>query len=309
MTYMLRRFMAGLMVLVLVSAVSFGLLYLGPADPALVIAAQRIGHPPSAADVAYIRSSYGLDQPLPFQYLRWLGQVLQGDLGASIRTGTPVAQGMQETLGPSLALAGATLLMTIAVGLPLGLLAALYADTWPDMLIRASGLLAVSLPNFWLAFLLILLFAVSLGWLPSYGMRGAPSFVLPVLTLGAANVARLAQLTRSLILEERAMRYVQTARAKGLAEIAIGWRHILPNIIPPLASMLALQVGSILTGVVIIEGIFAWPGIGGYYLKAITFRDVPVIQALTLFFGAVFVGVNLLADLIHARCDPRARLS
>jgi ABC-type dipeptide/oligopeptide/nickel transport system permease component len=302
-----QRLASALAILLLVSAGSFALVYLAPGDPALVIAAQRIGRLPQPEEIATVRAAYGLDQPPPVQYLRWVGQVLRGDLGYSIRTGVPIAATLARLLIPTLALAGATLLFTLIVGLPLGMLAALRAGGWLDQLIRLGALMSVALPNFWLAFLLVLIFAISLGWLPSFGLRGPASFVLPVLTLGLANVARLSQLTRSLILEERLQPYLQTARAKGLPGRMIWWGHALPNIAVPLITLCLLQISSIATGAVIVESIFAWPGVGRYFLEAVETRDLPVIQALALFFAVVFISASLLAELAYALCDPRTR--
>lgn len=302
-----QRLASALAILLLVSAGSFALVYLAPGDPALVIATQRIGRLPQPEEIAAVQAEFGLDQPKLVQYLRWVGQVLRGDLGYSIRTGEPIAATLARLVIPTLALAGATLLFTLIVGLPLGMLAALRAGGWLDQLIRLAALVGVALPNFWLAFLLVLLFAITLGWLPSFGLRGPASFVLPVLTLGLANVARISQLTRSLILEERLQPYLQTARAKGLPGQMIWWGHALPNVAVPLITLCLLQISSIATGAVIVESIFAWPGVGRYFLEAVEARDLPVIQAMALFFAVVFIGASLLTELAYALCDPRTR--
>ena len=302
-----QRLASALAILLLVSAGSFALVYLAPGDPALVIATQRIGRLPQPEEIAAVQAEFGLDQPPLVQYLRWVGQVLRGDLGYSIRTGEPIAATLARLVIPTLALAGATLLFTLIVGLPLGMLAALRAGGWLDQLIRLAALVGVALPNFWLAFLLVLLFAITLGWLPSFGLRGPASFVLPVLTLGLANVARISQLTRSLILEERLQPYLQTARAKGLPGQMIWWGHALPNVAVPLITLCLLQISSIATGAVIVESIFAWPGVGRYFLEAVEARDLPVIQAMALFFAVVFIGASLLMELAYALCDPRTR--
>ncbi len=302
-----QRLASALAILLLVSAGSFALVYLAPGDPALVIATQRIGRLPQPEEIAAVQAEFGLDQPTLVQYLRWVGQVLRGDLGYSIRTGEPIAATLARLVIPTLALAGATLLFTLIVGLPLGMLAALRAGGWLDQLIRLAALVGVALPNFWLAFLLVLLFAITLGWLPSFGLRGPASFVLPVLTLGLANVARISQLTRSLILEERLQPYLQTARAKGLPGQMIWWGHALPNVALPLITLCLLQISSIATGAVIVESIFAWPGVGRYFMEAVEARDLPVIQAMALFFAVVFIGTSLLAELAYALCDPRTR--
>jgi peptide/nickel transport system permease protein len=303
-----RRLLGSLAVLALLSAGSFALIYLAPGDPALVIAAQRIGRMPTPEEVAVVASTFGLDQPAPVQYLRWLGRVLRGDLGFSIRTGEPVAAAIVYRLGPTLALAILATLFTLVLGIPLGVLAAVRAGSWIDHLIRLSALVGVAMPSFWLAFLLVLLFAVTLRWLPSFGLHGPASFVLPVLTLGLANAARISQLTRALVLEERGRGYVQTARAKGLSGHMVWWRHVFANIMVPLVTLATLQFSGIAIGVVVVESIFAWPGLGSYFLDAVASRDLPVIQAMTLFFATVFVGASALADGVYVLCDPRVRV-
>jgi ABC-type dipeptide/oligopeptide/nickel transport system permease component len=302
-----QRVATALTILLLVSVGSFALVYLAPGDPALVIAAQRIGRMPQPDEIATVRAAYGLDQPPVVQYLRWVGQVLRGDLGRSIRTGIPIAETLGQLILPTLALAGATLAGTLMIGLPLGMLAALRAGSWVDQVIRLGALLSVAMPQFWLAFLLVLIFAITLGWLPSFGLRGPASFVLPVLTLGLANAARLSQLTRSLILEERGKPYLRTARAKGLPEWMIWWGHALPTIAVPVITLCLLQVSSIAIGTVIVESVFAWPGVGRYFLEAVENRDLPVIQAMSLVFAVVFIGAGLLAEVAHAISDPRTR--
>lgn len=305
--FMARRLLSALAVLLLLSAGAFALVYLAPGDPALVIAAQRIGRMPQPDEVTAVAAAYGLDQPAPAQYLGWLARAARGDLGRSIRTGEPVLAEIGQRLGPTIALAGAATLFTVALGIPLGLLAAARAGTRADALVRLAALCGVAMPPFWLAFLLVLLFAVTLGWLPSFGLRGPASFVLPVLTLGLASAARLSQLTRALLLEERGRAYVQTARAKGLYDSLVWWRHVLPNAAAPLVTLVALQFSGVATGVVIVETIFAWPGLGSYFVEAVAFRDLPVIQGMTLLFAATFVGASLLADSTYAIYDPRVR--
>lgn len=302
-----QRLLAAWTVMLIASAGSFGLVYLAPGDPALVIAAQRSGHLPQPEEVAAVAEIYGLNQPLLVQYLRWCGQILRGDLGFSIRTGEPVLNEIGYRLGPTAALAAVTLLFTLAAGIPLGILAAMHAGSWFDQVIRFGMLLGVALPSFWLGFLLVLLFAITLHWLPSFGLHGPASFILPVLTLGVAQIARISQLTRILLLDELGRGYVQTARAKGLSDYLIWWRHVLPNCMLPLLTLAALQFGSIVTGAVIVESIFAWPGLGSYFIEAVAFRDLPVIQAMAVFFAAVFIGTNLLTDSIYVICDPRIR--
>jgi peptide/nickel transport system permease protein len=305
--FILQRLGAAFAVMVAVSAAVYALIYLAPGDPALVIAAQQIGRLPQPDEIAVIRELYQLDQPPLFQYLRWLGNVIRGDFGVSIRTGLPIRTTFTELLGPTLSLAFASVAFTLLLGLPLGMLAAVREGSFWDQVVRVGSLLGVAIPNFWLAFVLVLVFAITLNWLPSFGLRGPASFVLPVITLSLANAARLCQLTRSLIIDERSVSYVQTARAKGLREWVVWWQHLLPNIAIPLITLVLMQLSGIMTGVIIVESIFAWPGLGNYFLEAVNSRDLPVIQAMSLFFTAVFIGASLIADLTYTLCDPRLR--
>jgi peptide/nickel transport system permease protein len=305
--FLLNRLLAALAIMLAVSAASYALIYLAPGDPALVIAAQQIGRLPQPDEIAVIRRLYGLDEPPVVQYGRWLARVLQGNLGFSLQTGVAIGDSFGNRFGPTLSLALSSVTVAVLVGLPLGLLAGLRTGSLVDQCVRVGSLIGVALPNFWLAFMLILLFAITLKWLPSFGLRGPSSFVLPVATLALANAARISQLTRALVLDTRGVAYLQTARAKGLADHVIWWRHLLPNIAIPLITLVVMQLSSVLTGVIIIETIFAWPGLGSYFLEAVSARDLPVIQAMVLFFTAVFLIASLIADLAYTCCDPRLR--
>lgn len=307
--FLLKRLASASIILLVTSLLAYVLIYLAPGDPAQVIAAQRTGHPANQAEIAYIRTAYGLDQPVMVQYGRWLGQVVRGDFGYSIRSGELISNEIRLRLGATLLLAGATLLFSVLLGLPLGVAAALRAGSAWDELLRVVALFSVAIPPFWLAFLLIVVFAISLHMLPSYGLRGGESFVLPVITLGLGNAARVSRFSRSLMLDALPQGYTQTARAKGLREQMIWWRHVLPNIGVPLITLLTMQFSSIATGVVIIETLFAWPGLGTYYVNAVNGRDLPVLQAMMLFFALLAVGVNLLADVVYALLDPRVRFA
>jgi len=305
--FLLRRLRSALLILVLASIVTFGLIYLAPGDPATIILARRIGHLPSRAEAALLGAQYGLDQPPLAQYLAWAGQVVRGDLGRSIRTGAPVVEELRARLGATWLLAGATTLFTVLLGIPVGFAAALRPHSLWARLARLGALLSVSLPSFWLAFLLVLLFAIRLRWLPTFGFTGPASVVLPVVSLGLANAAYLSRLTRSVLLDVRHQDYMRTARAKGLAARVIWLRHGFPNIAVPLVTLVANQFGHIAAGAVIIETIFAWPGIGPYYVAAVGYRDIPVIQAMVLVFAALFVAINLVSDIAYRLIDPRLR--
>ncbi|MEZ4705698.1 MAG: ABC transporter permease [Caldilineaceae bacterium] len=309
MRFLLRRAAGALATLLATSLLTYLLLFLGEGDPAAVIVARRTGVTPNAAQIAQVRAQYGLDRPAIVQYFAWLGKVVRGDFGYSLRTGQPVLTEIGARLGATLLLAGLTTAVTVGIGLAIGLTAAFYEGSRFDQMTRLLAWIGVAIPNFWLAFLLILLFAVYLKWLPTHGVRQPTSAILPVVTLAFANVATLSQLTRSLLSGVRHQDYVRTAHAKGLRVRTTWLRHALPNVAAPLLTLIASQFASIATGAVIVESIFAWPGIGNFYLAAVSFRDIPVIQAMVLLFTALFVGINLLVDLAYGWFDPRIRLA
>lgn len=309
MRFLLRRAAGVVATLLATSLLTYLLIFLGQGDPAAVIVARRTGVMPSAAQIAQVRAHYGLDRPVIVQYAAWLGQVVRGDFGYSIRTGQPVLMEIGARLGATLALAGLTMVVTVGLGLAIGLIAAFYEGSRFDQVTRLLALIGVAIPNFWLAFLLILLFAVYLQWLPTHGVRQPTGVILPVVTLAFANVATLSQLTRSLLRTVRYQDYIRTARAKGLSSRTTWLRHALPNVSAPILTLVAGQFANIATGAVIVETIFAWPGIGNFYLLSVSFRDIPVIQAMVLLFAALFVGINFLVDLAYAWFDPRIRLA
>ncbi len=307
-SYFLRRLGKALIILLGVSFLVYVLIDLAPADPAQVIAAQRLGGHPNADQVAWVRQEYGLDQPLLVQYTRWAQQVLQGNWGYSIRTGNLIITEIGTPLRYSLALALWTLGFVVVVGVALGIWAALRPDSLWDQLMRWVTLTIVAVPEFWLAFLLILLFAVHLGWLPSYGAKSGWHLILPLCALGAGPTAQVARLTRMLLLDELTRDYLRTAHAKGINPHRALLRHALPNVAVPFITLLAVQFGALMGGAVIIETIFTWPGLGSYYITAVEFRDIPVIQTSVLVFAVIISSANLLADLSYGLVDPRIRL-
>jgi peptide/nickel transport system permease protein len=306
--FLLKRLAGSVAVLVAASLLAHFLIYLAPGDPAVVILRSRIGRLPTPEEVAQLRSEYGLEQPPLLQYATWAGRAMRGDLGYSIRTDTPVVKEISTRIGPTILLAVTTTLFTIVVGIPTGLIAAQKFNSFWDRMSRLVALLSVSIPNFWLAFLLILVFSINLGWLPTYGLRGIEYLILPVVSLGLAHAARLSRLTRSTLLQVRQQNYLQTARAKGLSERGVWLWHALPNVAVPLLTMVADQFSHIVAGSVIVETLFSLPGIGNYFVTAVKFRDLPVIQALVLLFAFVFVLINTITDIAYTLIDPRIRL-
>ncbi|MCL4860514.1 MAG: ABC transporter permease [Caldilineaceae bacterium] len=305
--YLFQRLLNSILLLIGLSFLVYLLIDLAPADPAQIIAAQRVGGTPNADQIAWVRAEYGLDRPIWVQYGYWLQRAAAGDLGDSVRTGKAIAQEIGRHLRLSVALGGVTMLFVLLLALPAGVLAAHQANRGWDQLLRFNALVLVSLPDFWLGFLLILLFAVHLGWLPSFGAKSWQHFLLPVITLGLGHAARLSRLLRALLLDQVRSDYLRTARAKGMGRLALLGRHLLPNIAVPFATVAVQQLGMLISGAVIIETLFSLPGLGHYYAQAVAYRDIPVIQATVLLFAGLIVLLNLLVDLSYAVLDPRIR--
>jgi nickel transport system permease protein len=306
LAFALRRLLTLLPLLLIVSVVFFLMLRLGRGDPAMdYLRLSQI--PPTDAAVVLARQELGLDQPLWAQYLHWLSAAVRLDLGRSWSTGRPVLEEILHFLPASLQLAGTALLLVMLVGLPLGLLAALYRDRWPDHVTRAIAFLGVSVPNFWLGFLLVLLFSVQLGWLPALGRDGPASLIMPAIATATMSACVTLRLMRGAVLGVLGERHLVFARARGLSRRTIIGRHVVLNaMIPPLTA-LGLHVGELLGGAMVVEMVFAWPGLGRYALLAITNRDFPVLQGFVLVMTMVFVLCNLLVDLAYAWIDPRIR--
>lgn len=291
-----------------ISLLAFGLSALAPGDPAAIILERESGEPPSEQAVRALRRELRLDDPFLVRYGRWLGSAARGELGRSYRTGEPVLAALARRFPNTLAIALAAMLIAVLVALPVGVVAAVRRGSGFDHLSRLATLLAASLPSFWLGYLLILLFAIAIQLFPVVGWGSPAHLVLPSVTLALGLTARLSRLTRASLLEELQQDYVRTARAKGVGELAIVLRHCLRNASIGLVTVAALLFGHLLGGAVIVETVFAWPGIGTLVVDAIYDRDYPVIQGFVLFTGTVFLLLNLLADLAYARLDPRVRL-
>ncbi|CAN5451260.1 ABC transporter permease [soil metagenome] len=307
--YIARRILSLMPVWLGISLLAFSLANLAPGDPAQLILLRQTGELPTEEAVQRLREQLGLDDPFPVRYARWLADAAQGDLGTSYRTGEPVLWALVERFPATLQLAVAALLIGLSIGIPLGVLSAVRRDSGLDHASRVGVLLGASIPNFWLGYLFILLFAVALGWLPVAGAGSWQHLVLPALTLGVGGAASLTRLTRSTVLEELQADYVRTARAKGLAERAVVMRHALRNALNPIVTLTGMRFGGLLAGAVVVETVFAWPGIGKFLVDAIYDRDYPTIQGFVLFTGTVFVLLNLLVDLGYAWLDPRVRLT
>jgi ABC-type dipeptide/oligopeptide/nickel transport system permease component len=302
--YLVRRLLLTIPVLVGVATLVFSLVHFIPGDPAQVM----LGESASPEDVAQLRQRLGLDRPILVQYGSFLSGLLRGDLGVSLRTDQPVTQQILERMPATAELAVASMAVAVLIALPLGIIAAVWRGTAVDFGAMTLSLIGISVPNFWLGPMLAIVFAVGLGWLP-VGGRGTPAhLVLPAVTLGAALAAILARMTRASLLEELREPYVLAARAKGVSRTRAVLHHALRNSLIPIVTILGLQFGVVLTGAVITETIFAWPGIGRLLIQSISFRDYPLVQGCVLLIAVTYVGVNLLTDLTYGFLDPRIRV-
>jgi peptide/nickel transport system permease protein/oligopeptide transport system permease protein len=284
-----------------VLAVTFLLLYVAPGDPVEAMVGERA----DSATMASLRAKLHLDDPVPLQFVRYLGGVLRGDLGTSYITRRPILDDLLHRFPATLQLAGAAMLFAAVMGISAGVYGAWRPGSWPDRLGTLGAYLGVSFPVYWVGLLLIMIFAVTLRWLPPSGARGPVYLVLPALALGMRSVAVLSRMTRAAMLEVLHSDFVRTARAKGLGEGRVVLRHAFRNALLPVVTVLGLDFGSYLTGSILTETIFSWPGVGRYVLTAIDKRDLPAIQGSILFLSVIFVLVNLMTDIVYARVDPR----
>ena len=308
--YLLVRILSLIPLLLGISVLAFLLSNLAPGDPATVIAYRLSDAPPNEEQIAAIRREYHLNDPLPVRYAHWIASAVRGDLGRSFRTKEPVLKELARHFPATLQIACAALVISLVIGLPLGVLAAVRRGSWLDHLARITALLGASLPSYWLGYLLILVFAVALGWLPVAGREGLSAMILPALTLGlGTTAAKLARLTRSDLLEVLSEDFIRTARAKGLSERAVIWRHALRGAMIPVVTVTGIEFGHLLGSAIIVETIFAWPGVGKLLADSIYDRDYPMIQGFVLVMGTVFAVLSLLADLLYLWLDPRIRFA
>ena len=301
--FLARRLALTIPVLIGVATLVFLLIHLIPGDPAQAM----LGEAAPQEDVEELRRRLGLDRPLLEQYGTFLTGLMSADLGTSLRTGTPVTEQIVQRMPATIELAGAAMLVAIVFSIPLGMAAAVWRGTAIDHAAMTLSLTGVSIPNFWLGPLLAIVFAVELGWLPVSGRGTLSHLVLPAVSLGAALAAILARMTRATLLEELREQYVVAARARGVSWFRAVVRHAFRNSLIPIVTLLGLQFGAVLTGAVITETIFAWPGIGRLLIQSIGFRDYPLIQGCILLIAVTYVGVNLLTDLVYGFLDPRIR--
>jgi ABC-type dipeptide/oligopeptide/nickel transport system permease component len=287
-----------------VLVVTFLLLHVIPGDPVQTMVGERA----DAATIARLRAELRLDDPLPTRFLSYAGGVVTGDLGRSYITRRPIMQDLLERFPATLQLAAAAMLIAVLAGVSIGTLSATRPGGWLDRIGTLGAYLGVSFPVYWVGLMLILVFAVGLRWLPPSGYGGIAFLILPAVTLGMRSIAFLARVSRAAMQEALTSEFVRTARAKGLGEGPVVLRHALRAALLPVVTVIGLDFGGYLTGSILTETIFSWPGVGRYVLTAIEKRDLPAIQGSILFLSVVFVFVNLVTDLVYARVDPRVRL-
>lgn len=313
--YILRRILYAIPIALGVSVVCFSLVYIAPGDPLETIL------PPdaTAATIATIKHIYGFDRPIPVQYVIWLGRVLTGNFGISIADGRPVILEVAQALANTGLLALYAVPLAFTLGYAMGAIAGCFPGGWLDRIATGTAVAGVSVPNYWLGIVLVILFSVQYMWLPATGMgpdgvsqlhllqwRDLQYFVLPVITLAMIPIGVIARSTRAAVAEVRNQDFVQTLRAKGLSEWAVV-RHILKNALPPAMAVMGLQFGYLLGGSILVETVFSWPGSGYLLSKAIINRDVPVLQGTILALSMIFVATNLVVDLLQSLVDPRLR--
>lgn len=303
--FIVRRLILSIPTLIGVMIVVFLLLYVAPGDPVQ----DMVGERADAETIARLRKELHLDEPLPKQFALYAGGVLKGDLGNSYITQRPIIRDIKERFPKTLLLAGSAMFLASVLGITIGVLSARNPGGWFDRLGLGLAYLGISFPVYWVGLILILVFAVTLRWLPPSGYGGIKYLILPALALGSRSIAFLARVTRSSMLEVLGGDFVRTARAKGLRERVVVARHALRNALIPIITVLGLDFGYYLTGSILTETIFSWPGIGRYVVNAIARRDLPAINGSVLFLSVVFVLVNLITDLAYAKADPRVAYS
>lgn len=308
-SFILKRIALLIPVWIGISLLAFLMANLTPGDPARLVLQRELGHQPNAEQVAEARERMGLNDPLPIRYLRWLGDAATGDLGRSYRNGKPVLESIAERFPVTLRIAALGLAISVAVAIPLGILAAVFRHSILDHFSRVFALAGSAMPSYWIAYLLILLFAVQLGWFPVAGSSTAKHMVLPAVTLGIGGSASLMRVVRSEMLENLGQDYVRTARAKGLTSNAVIVQHALRNALLPVSTILGMRLAGMLGGAVIVETIFSWPGVGKLVVDAIFDRDYPMIQGFVIFMGTVTLLINLVVDIGYGLIDPRVKLS
>jgi ABC-type dipeptide/oligopeptide/nickel transport system permease component len=303
--FLSRRLLEALLALLFTSLLVFSMIHMIPGDPALLVAGLEAG--PEVLE--RIRRDLGLDRPLPVQYGSFLWNAVQGDLGISIRTGLPVLREILDRFPYTLVIALGAIVLATAMGIGSGILAAMRHNRLGDALVMVTALLAVSTPSYWLGLMLMLTFSLTLGWLPSIGIATPAHYMLPILTLGAQSGGIVSRMTRSAMLDVVGQDFVRAARARGERESTVILRHALKNALIPVLSIVGLRFGNLIAGAVLVESVFAIPGVGRLLVDAVLWRDYPMIQGTMLFVAALFILVNAATDVLYAVVDPRIRVA
>jgi peptide/nickel transport system permease protein len=303
--FIINRVLSGILVIFGVSVFSFLLIHFIPGDPVKIM----LGINASPEQVEKLTHHLGLDKPLLVQYGQYITNVFQGDFGTSLKTGRPVLTEILDRFPETVKLAVFGLFIAVVIGITLGILAARFKDSIIDKLCTAFATLGVSIPSFWLAILLVMIFSVKLGWFPIADGTGFRDLILPAIALGVVASTMIMRLTRNGMVEVLSNDYIRTARAKGLEDGLILFRHALRNVLIPVVTVVGLQMAALLGGTVIIEQVFNWPGLGTLAIGAIMSRDFPMIQGTVLFMGVVYVSINILVDVLYSIIDPRVEMS
>lgn len=304
--FLIRRSATVLLVLFGVSVLTFGLMFVTPGDPAQTIMRQQMGgRSPSEEAVQEFRQEHGLDDPIPVQYVNWVADVVTGDFRESYFQETKVSTMILNRAIPTLELAVAGIAVGVAISIPAGIISAIHQGQPPDYLSQFGALLGISMPNFWLGYLLIIVFSIQLDMFPVAGVGGLDHLVLPAITLGTGMAAIITRLMRSSMLEVLDEEYIQTAHSKGLRERIVVYKHALRNALIPVVTIIGLQLGYVLNGAVVVEIVFQRPGLGNLLIQSIFSRDYPVVQGLVLVIGAIFVFTNFAVDVAYRLIDPR----
>lgn len=303
--FVLRRLGTSIAVLFGVSLITYLMIYLTPGDPAVTILRQQSGEYPDQETLEAFRAEHGLDEPVPIQYLNWILDVMRGDLGQSFRHDTEVATMIVRELPYTVELAVASIVVALLISIPAGVISAVHRGRLPDFLSQTGALVGVSMPNFWLGYLLLILFAVQIRIFPVTGAGSLRQLVLPAVTLGSGMAAVITRLLRSAMLDVLEEDYIRTARSKGLVERIVVYKHAFRNAMIPVVTIVGLQFGYVLNGAVVVEIVFSRPGLGDLLIQSIFDRDYPVVQGLVLLIAGMFVVTNFLVDVTYRYIDPR----
>ncbi len=302
--YVIKRLIRTIPIVIGVTLVTFLILHLTPGDPVRIM----LGPYATAENMAALRAQYGLDQPLPMQYMTWIANITRGDLGTSIRYNRPVTELVKDRIGITLTLTLSGLFISVTLGSLLGILAALKQNSWVDYLCTFQAMFWISIPGFWLAIIFLYIFGLQLRWVPIAGLTGFVSIILPALTIGLQEEAWFARPMRAEMLGVLNEGYIKAARAKGVRYYKVVGKHALRNVMVPMITMLALRLPWVIAGSVVVEVVFAWGGMGSLLVNSVLARDYPVVQGALLIIALSVVAANLLADLVYSLIDPRIRV-